>query len=291
MVFQELALYPHLTVADNVGFPLRHLDEAARAARVAQVVDLLGLRPLLRRRPAQLSGGQRQLLAMARAIARPPRAFLLDQPLSSLDSTARDEVRGNVLNLVRHLGVATVYVTHDHAEALMVGDRVAVMRHGHIEQVGTPEEVYANPLRLFVAAFVGSPRMNLLQAAVYVEPDVRTVLDLGSQTLELDWHDPRSAVLAKYHTARITVGIRPDALTAAADAPGVLKGIVRMVELRGHDALVHLETGSSPTPHVTSHLDFPDAPGSLAQASNDPVPRSRSVRDRLLRWIPRQRGR
>jgi multiple sugar transport system ATP-binding protein len=290
MVFQELALYPQLTVADNIGFPLRHLDEAAREARAAQVVDLLGLRPLLRRRPAQLSGGQRQLLAMARAIARPPRAFLLDQPLSSLDSTARDEVRGKVLNLVRHLGVATVYVTHDHAEALMVGDRVAVMRHGHIEQVGTPEEVYANPLRLFVAAFVGSPRMNLLQAAVYVEPDVRTVLDLGSQALELDWHDPRSAVLAKYHTARITVGIRPDALTAATDAPGMLKGIVRMVELRGHDALVHLATGSSPTPHVTAQLDFPDAPGSLAQAFSGQVPRSRSVRDRLLRWIPRKRA-
>jgi multiple sugar transport system ATP-binding protein len=289
MVFQEFALYPHLSVADNVIFPLRHLDEASREARLAQVVELLGLRAYLHRRPSQLSGGQRQRVAMARAIARPPRAFLLDQPLSSLDAAARDEVRTHVLDVVRRLGVATVYVTHDHTEALLVADRVAVMRRGRVEQVGTPEEVYANPRRLFVAAFVGSPRMNLLQAAVYVQADVRTVIDLGIATLELSSQDPRSAVLAKYHGARITVGVRPDALTVTADAPNALKGLVRMVELRGHDALVHLETGLSPTPHITSQLDFPDTPGALAHASGDPVPRSHPVRDRLLRRFPRQR--
>jgi multiple sugar transport system ATP-binding protein len=289
MVFQDFALYPHLSVADNVAFPLRHFDEAKREARLAQVVDMLGLRAYLHRRPSQLSGGQRQRVAMARAIARPPRAFLLDQPLSSLDAAARDEVRAHVLDVVRHLGVATVYVTHDQTEALLIADRVAVMRRGRVEQVGTPEEVYADPRRLFVAAFVGNPRMNVLQAAVYAEPGVRTVIDLGSHTVELSWSDPRAAMLAKYHTARITVGVRPDALGAAAGAPNSLKGLVRMVELRGHDALVHLETGLSPTPHTTSHLDFPDTPGGLAHA-REPVSRSRPVRDRLLRLVPRQRA-
>jgi multiple sugar transport system ATP-binding protein len=290
MVFQDYALYPHLSVADNISFPLRHLDEDVREARTAQVAGMLGLHSCLHRRPGQLSGGQRQRLAIARAIARPPRAFLLDQPLSSLDAAARDEIRGNVFDLVRHLGVATIYVTHDHVEALMIGDRLAVMRGGRIEQVGTPEEVYSNPLHLFVAAFVGSPRMNLLQAAVYAEPDVRTVIDLGCQTLELPWQDPRSAVLAKYHTARITVGVRPEAFKVTADGPNALKGIVRMVELRGHIALVHLETGLSPTPHTTSHLDYPDVPSGLAQIPVDPEPRSHPVRDRLLRLVPRQRA-
>lgn len=290
MVFQEFALYPHLSVAENIGFPLRHLDEATREARLAEVVTMLGLGPYLRRRPGQLSGGQRQRVAMARAIARPPRAFLLDQPLSSLDAATRDEVRAHVLTVVRHLGVATVYVTHDHVEALLVADRVAVLRAGRIEQVGTPEQVYSDPRRLFVAAFVGSPRMNLLQAAVYAEPEVRTVIDLGPVAVELSWQDPRSRVLARFHSDRITVGVRPDALAATADAPNAVKGVVRMVEMRGHDALVHLETGLSPTPHTTSHLDFPDAPGGLAQVTGEEVIRSHPVRDRLLRLVPRQRG-
>ncbi|MDT5024359.1 MAG: multiple sugar transport system ATP-binding protein [Micromonosporaceae bacterium] len=290
MVFQDYALYPHLSVADHISFPLRHLDEDVREARMAQVVGMRGLHSGLHRRPGQLSGGQRHRVALARAIARPPRAFLFDQPLSSLDAAAREEVRGNVFDVVRNLGVATIYVTHDHVEALMVADRVAVMRGGRIEQVGTPQEVYFNPLHLFVAAFVGSPRMNLLQAAVYAEPDVRTVIDLGCQTLELPWQDPRSAVLAKYHTSRITVGVRPEAFSVTADGPNVLKGIVRMVELRGHSVLVHLETGLAPTPHITSHLDYPDVPGSLAQVAADPEPRSHPVRDRLLRLVPRQRA-
>jgi multiple sugar transport system ATP-binding protein len=289
MVFQDYALYPHLTVAENIAFPLRYLDEATREARVTEVATMLGLCDVLHRRPAKLSGGQRQRVAMARAIARPPKAFLLDQPLSSLDPDARDEVRGTVLELARMLGVATIYVTHDHEEAMLVADRVAVMRKGRVEQVGTPEEIYSEPERLFVAAFVGSPRMNLLQAAVYAETGVRTVLDLGSQTLELPWNDPRSVVLAAHHTSRITVGIRPDALRPTTSTGQTLSGIVRMVELRGHDALVHLETGIAPTPHLLSQLELPDAPGHLAQVTSGAVPRSRPVRDRLLRLIPRQR--
>jgi multiple sugar transport system ATP-binding protein len=311
MVFQEYALYPHLSVADNIGFPLMHVDEAERTARVADVAHTLGLDGLLQKRPGQLSGGQRQRVAMARAIARPPRAFLLDQPLSNLDATARDVVRTDVLDLVRSLGVATVYVTHDQEEAMIMADRVGVMRRGRIEQLGTPAEVYSDPSCLFVAAFVGSPRMNLLQAAVYAERDVRTVIDLGPQVLDLPWDDPRARALAEHHTARITVGIRPDvrimAPTAAPCAsssssgsssdPGSsspsrspsLKGVVRLVELRGHDALVHLDTGCSPTPHLLSHLELPDAPGELTNVVSEPLARGHSVRDRLMRFVPQQR--
>jgi multiple sugar transport system ATP-binding protein len=286
MVFQEYALYPHLSVAENISFPLMHLTEPDRVARLHEVVRMLGLEPLMHKRPGQLSGGQRQRVAMARAVARPPSAFLLDQPLSSLDAAARDGVRADILDLVHRLGVATIYVTHDHIEAMCLADRVAVMRQGRIEQLGTPEQIYGDPQRLFVAAFVGSPRMNLLQAAVYAEPDVRTVIDLGTQTLELPWEDPRAQALAQYHTSRITVGVRPDAFAAA--EPGAsngLAGTVRMVELLGHDALVRLETGCARTPHLVSHLELPDAPGDLTNASTEVSPSARPVRDRLLRLV------
>jgi multiple sugar transport system ATP-binding protein len=287
MVFQEYALYPHLNVADNIGFPLMHVDEAERTARVTEVAHLLGLDGLLQKRPGQLSGGQRQRVAMARAIARPPRAFLLDQPLSNLDAGARDIVRTDVLELVRRLGVATVYVTHDQDEAMIMADRVGVMRRGRIEQLGTPLEVYSDPGCLFVAAFVGSPRMNLMQAAVYAERDVRTVIDLGPQVIEVPWDDPRARALAEHHTARITVGIRPDVRTGG--GPPSLSGVVRLVELRGHDALVHLETGCAPTPHLLSQLELPDTPGELTQVVGEPLARGHSVRDRLMRFVPQQR--
>jgi multiple sugar transport system ATP-binding protein len=285
MVFQDYALYPHLTVAENIGFPLRFMEEPAREARVGEVMRLLALDAVPHRRPDQLSGGQRQRLAMARAIARPPRAFLLDQPMSSLDAATREEVRANVLDLVHGLGVATIYVTHDQVEALCMADRVAVMRSGRIEQIGPPEQVYSDPQRLFVAAFVGSPRMNLIQAAVYAETDVRTVIDLGTQTIAMPWEDPRAAALARYHTSRITVGIRPDALTLTTDAPHALHGLVRMVELRGHEVLVHLETGCAQTPHLLSHLDLPDVPGALVQAAGEPLP-THPMRQRLARLVP-----
>ena len=303
MVFQDFALYPHLTVADNIGFPLMHAADDDRSARVAEVARTLGLEGLLHRRPGQLSGGQRQRVAMARAIARPPRAFLLDQPLSNLDAAARDVVRSDIVDLVHRLGVATIYVTHDQDEAMVVADRVGVMRRGRIEQLATPEQVYSDPRHLFVAAFVGSPRMNLLQAAVYAEREVRTVIDLGPQTIDLPWADPRARTLADHHTSRITVGIRPDAPTVAGvasprnretdlearDPSPELTGVVRMVELRGHDALVHLETGCAPTPHLLSHLELPDVPGELTHAVAEPMVRAHPVRDRLLRFVPQQR--
>ncbi len=168
MVFQTYALYPHMTVRQNLGYGLkaRRTDKAEIARRVDEVAALLGLSALLERRPAQLSGGQRQRVAMGRAIAREPQAFLLDEPLSNLDAKLRVGMRASLSQLHRRLGVTTVYVTHDQVEAMTLGQRVAVMRDGHILQVDTPQRLYQEPRDLFVAGFIGSPAMNLVEATV-----------------------------------------------------------------------------------------------------------------------------
>jgi multiple sugar transport system ATP-binding protein len=261
MVFQDYGLYPHFTVAENIAFPLRvhHVDDSTQMRRVREVADLLGLAELLHRKPGQLSGGQRQRVAMGRAIVREPEVFLLDEPMSNLDAAVRESLRTDLRGLIDTLRVTTFYVTHDQTEAMTLGDRVAVMRRGRIEQLGTPEEVYGDPQRLFVAAFVGNPRMNLLQAAIQVEDGVRTLIDFGSQALALPWQDERARALAAYHTARITVGIRPDALSPST-AKDAVRGLVTMVERRGHEVVVHLETGAAPTPHLLSQLELPDTP-------------------------------
>ncbi|HEX8628668.1 MAG TPA: ABC transporter ATP-binding protein, partial [Catenuloplanes sp.] len=173
MVFQDFALYPHMSVNDNIAFPLRlsGVEPGARIERVGDVAGALGIGDVLGRKPNQLSGGQRQRVAMGRAIVRRPGLFLMDEPLSNLDSGLRAELRAEISGLVRELGVSTIYVTHDQAEALTMADRVAIMRKGVLQDVGTPTEVYGRPATLYVAAFLGSPRMNLLEASVYVHLD------------------------------------------------------------------------------------------------------------------------
>jgi multiple sugar transport system ATP-binding protein len=159
MVFQDFALYPHMTVNDNIGFPLRlsRVEAEARGERVADVASALGIGDVLGRKPSQLSGGQRQRVAMGRAIVRRPGLFLMDEPLSNLDSGLRAELRAEISGLVRELGVSTIYVTHDQAEALTMADRVAIMRRGVLQDVGTPTQVYGRPATLYVAAFLGGP--------------------------------------------------------------------------------------------------------------------------------------
>src|SRR4051794_20940416 len=272
------------------GLTIQKLSKADIKSRVNEIAKVIGLEALLDRKPKALSGGQRQRVAMGRAIVRRPRVFLLDEPLSNLDAAIRESVRGHLQRLIHSLGVATIYVTHDQTEAMCLGDRVAVMRKGRIEQIGTPAEVYSDPQRLFVAAFVGSPRMNLLQAAVHAEPGRRTVVDLGAQTLSLPWRDPRARTLATYHSARVTVGFRPDALAPTDDTDAAdLHGVVRLVEHRGHDVLVHLETGSVPTPNLISLLELPDAHGELTQLVGDEPVATHPLRRRLARIVPQQR--
>ena len=168
MVFQSYALYPHLSVRENMAFSLKYrgTPRAEIRRRVAEAARVLELEPLLDRKPRQLSGGQRQRVAMGRAIVRQPRAFLMDEPLSNLDAKLRVQMRAEIARLQRSLGVTTIYVTHDQTEAMTLGRRVAVIRHGELQQVAAPQELYLRPANLFVASFIGSPALNLLEAGL-----------------------------------------------------------------------------------------------------------------------------
>jgi multiple sugar transport system ATP-binding protein len=298
MVFQEYALYPHLSAAENIAFPLRagHFQGVDVTARVGEVADQLGLRDLLPRLPDQLSGGQRQRVAMARAIIRQPQLFLLDEPLSNLDAGLRAELRTDISGLAHRIGVTTVYVTHDQTEAMTMADRVAVLRRGVLQQIGPPAEVYADPATLFVAAFLGTPRTNLLQAAIYAGPGGRVDIDLGSQVISVDPGDPRAAALSGHHTERVTVALRADALApvlASGAGPGTppgedtgpdtppgeesgrtLHGTVRLVENLGHESLVHLDAGAVPTSAELSQLELPDTGHNLAGVVAEDPPAS-----------------
>ncbi|GAA2565800.1 ABC transporter ATP-binding protein [Winogradskya consettensis] len=253
MIFQDFALYPHMTVGGNIGFPLKlsGVEPDARSERIGDVASALGIGDVLGRKPGQLSGGQRQRVAMGRAIVRRPGLFLMDEPLSNLDSGLRAELRTEISSLTRELGVTTMYVTHDQAEALTMADRVAIMRKGVLQDIGTPTEVYGRPATLYVAAFLGSPRMNLLEASVYAHLDRYIALNLGEQALYLPWNDIRARALSHYHGERIVVGMRAEALTPVSpDTPGdavqgVLQGRVRYLEHHGHESLAFLDVGAT----------------------------------------------
>lgn len=246
MVFQSYALYPHMTVADNIAFPLtlHKVPKAEIARRVTEAARVLGLEPWLDRKPGQLSGGQRQRVAMGRAIVREPTVFLMDEPLSNLDAKLRVQMRAEVSRLQRRLGVATFYVTHDQTEAMTMGDRVAVIRTGVLAQVGPPQVLYDRPDSLFVAAFIGSPSMNLYEAKL-VQDGTGARVEMGDQKLALD---PAGLAarpgLAAYAGRRLVVGIRPEDITDAAhhsDHPAAqrLKGSVELVESLGSELVVH----------------------------------------------------
>jgi multiple sugar transport system ATP-binding protein len=244
MVFQSYALYPHMTVAENIGFSLslHKLPKAEIAAKVKEAAAILGLSEWLDRKPAQLSGGQRQRVAMGRAIVREPSVFLMDEPLSNLDAKLRVQMRAEVSRIQRRIGVATMYVTHDQIEAMTMGDRVAVMRTGRLQQVAPPQVLYDHPDNIFVAAFIGSPAMNLYRAEL--AEDTQT-LRLGSQTLRIT-EAVRIARrgLTAYAGKQVVVGVRPEDLpTVSAETSAVdsqeLEGDVTLVEALGSELLVH----------------------------------------------------
>jgi len=245
MVFQSLALYPHLSVYDNIAFGLvlRRLPNTEIDRRVREVAAMLDLTGELRRRPDRLSGGQRQRVAMGRAIVRRPRAFLMDEPLSSLDISLRARMRAEIARIQRDLKVTTVYVTHDQTEALTLGDRLAVLREGSIHQVGTPTEVYERPADLFVAGFVGAPAMNLVDA-VLAESLGEIWVVLGDQrVLAPPGLFALRPALRRYLGRPLVVGIRPEDLDDGAhvDAPPhrSLTSVADLVEVTGADVLVH----------------------------------------------------
>jgi len=252
MVFQNYSLYPHMSVGENIGFALRvrKLSKSEIRKRVEATAELLGLADSIDRRPAQLSGGQRQRVAMGRAIVREPSVFLMDEPLSNLDAQLRVQMRTEVLRIQRRLGVATLYVTHDQTEAMTMGDRVAVLRGGVLQQLAPPQVLYDRPANLFVASFMGSPAMNLYEASVSGTQETAT-LALGGQELRLT---PalcrRKPALAGGDRRGIIVGIRPESLTVpsngAAPAEGsCLNADIELVEALGNELLVHFATDAS----------------------------------------------
>lgn len=246
MVFQNYALYPHMSVADNIGFALKlaKVPKEQIAERVARAAEILELTNYLDRKPGQLSGGQRQRVAMGRAIVREPAAFLMDEPLSNLDAKLRVQMRAEIAALQRSLGVTTFYVTHDQVEAMTMGDRVAVIKDGVLQQVDTPQNLYDFPVNVFVAAFIGSPSMNLFDATLSVTGDSAS-LSLGSHQLTLGSEVLNSRpALRGYDGKHVVVGIRPEDLEDATVVSHISDGQqlsvpIKLIEALGSELMVH----------------------------------------------------
>ena len=239
MVFKTPALYPHLTVRENIAFPLeiRGAARAQTARRVVEAATRLGLAGVLDRAPEQLSEGERQRAALARAVVREPQAFLFDEPLSRLDAKLRLELRAELLALHRALGATMIYVTHDQTEAMTMGQRIAVLHEGRLRQVGTPEEVYQRPADVHVARFVGTPGMNVLQGRGRGTGEGGRVVEVGSLTIPLE--------LSTYE-GELQLGVRPEHVGLCAVDKGVGNADVLVVEPLGSESLVHLNAGGQP---------------------------------------------
>ena len=263
MVFQSYALYPHLTVRDNMGFSLKYRKTPKQEIRrrVDEAARILELEELLSRKPRQLSGGQRQRVAMGRAIVRQPRAFLMDEPLSNLDAKLRVQMRAEIARLQRSLGVTTIYVTHDQTEAMTLGSRVAVLRHGVLQQVASPQELYRRPANLFVAGFIGSPAMNLIEATLERGPGGSGTDGSGTDGPQVVFGTHRLQVpagvlrehpaLEKYLGRKVVTGIRPEHLEDAALVPGaapesVIEVSVELREELGAEVNAHCTVGVPP---------------------------------------------
>ncbi|MDI2098751.1 ABC transporter ATP-binding protein [Ruicaihuangia caeni] len=271
MVFQNYALYPHMTVAENMGFALKiaGVPKEERAERVLEAAKMLDLEPYLARKPKALSGGQRQRVAMGRAIVRQPQVFLMDEPLSNLDAKLRVQTRTQIASLQRRLGITTVYVTHDQTEALTMGDRIAVLKDGVLQQVGTPRELYEAPTNVFVAGFIGSPAMNLFPADV-ADGGVR----FGSMTVPVE-----RASLADAGDS-VTIGVRPEDVVVSRTGEG-LRVDVDVVEELGADGYLygHTEVNGNRV-DIVARVDGRDHPDAGETVYITPEPHHLHVFDR-----------
>src|SRR5690348_17632044 len=247
MVFQSYALYPHLSVYENIAFGLRvkKVSKEEIDKRVKDAARILDLEPFLRRKPRALSGGQRQRVAMGRAIVRQPQAFLMDEPLSNLDAKLRVQMRAEIAGLQRELGVTTIYVTHDQVEAMTMGDRVAVMRKGELQQVADPQTLYDRPVNLFVGGFIGSPAMNMVEATL-AQANGGYTAAVGDQSIAIDAETLAvHPALAGYAGRTVVLGIRPEDLEDAAlvsdgSSAQRLKGQAELTEALGSEIMVHV---------------------------------------------------
>jgi multiple sugar transport system ATP-binding protein len=252
MVFQSYALYPHMTVRENMAFGLeaRGVNRKWAREKVTEVAEVLGLSEVLHRKPRELSGGQRQRVAMGRAIVRDPAVFLMDEPLSNLDAKLRVQMRAEITRIQRQLNATTLYVTHDQVEAMTMADRVAIMRRGRLQQLGPPQVLYDAPANLFVASFIGSPQMNLVQARLERSKD-GLACRVGSDLIALsDATAAKAPTLANYVGEEVALGIRPEDLAigvgANGDRPDVILGRVVLYESLGAEAVVHVECQGMP---------------------------------------------
>ncbi|TDT14928.1 carbohydrate ABC transporter ATP-binding protein (CUT1 family) [Ilumatobacter fluminis] len=278
MVFQNYALYPHMSVYDNIGFALKlaKVPKEEIDQRVRKAAEILELTANLDRKPGQLSGGQRQRVAMGRAIVRQPAAFLMDEPLSNLDAKLRVQMRAEIAALQRELGVTTVYVTHDQIEAMTMGDRVAVLKDGYLQQVDTPQNLYDRPANVFVAAFIGSPSMNLFEATLSIDGDAGSIR-LGSLTVPLSASSlQQRPSLRNYDGKKIVLGIRPEDYEDAEfdkDGHPTIQAKVTLLEALGSEIMVHFGIDA---PTVDSgDPDAVDETGGGANAVGRFNPRSR----------------
>ena len=245
MVFQNYALYQHMTVYDNLAFGLRNrkVPESRVREEIERAVDILGIHELLGRKPRQLSGGQQQRVALGRCIVRHPQVFLFDEPLSNLDAKLRAQMRIELKRLRERVATTSIYVTHDQVEAMTLGDRVVIMRDGFVQQVGTPWEIYTQPVSRFVAGFIGSPAMNFLEVGVVVEGGT---VYLRGDGVRLRVPEPRRAALARYADKRITLGVRPEHITLVngqAPAEGAVEGRIEVTEQLGSELLADVQVG------------------------------------------------
>jgi multiple sugar transport system ATP-binding protein len=234
MVFQNYALYPHMSVFDNIAFPLRQqkVKKAAIRERVEEASRLLNIDELLERKPRELSGGQRQRVAIGRALVRRPKAFLMDEPLSNLDAKLRVQMRAELLSLHQRIGITTIYVTHDQTEAMTLGDRVVVMKHGVVQQVDAPERLYRKPANMFVAGFIGSPAMNFVEGTLSSGSVV-----LGAHTVALPSHITQTL---NGRTGPVVVGVRPEDVVVG-DHADALPAQIEITEQLGPEMLVHVD--------------------------------------------------
>jgi multiple sugar transport system ATP-binding protein len=243
MVFQNYALYPHMSVRQNLEFPLRMLKLSKQQidALVAEAAEKLGLIELMSRKPKQLSGGQRQRVAMGRAIVRDPAVFLMDEPLSNLDAKMRAQIRTEITTLQQRMNATMVYVTHDQVEAMTMGDRVAVMRSGKLQQVSSPQDLYDRPANIFVAGFIGSPAMNIFRSRLSKDESGNLTIDVGGQFLTISAAIiDRYRDLERYLNRDLLVGLRPEAFSIASiDADNSITVTIATVELLGHETIVY----------------------------------------------------
>jgi multiple sugar transport system ATP-binding protein len=284
MVFQNYALYAHMTVRDNMSFGLKMARMPAQEIRrrVDEAAEILGLVELLKRKPRQLSGGQRQRVAMGRAIVREPAAFLMDEPLSNLDAKLRVEMRGEIIAVQRRIAAPTLYVTHDQTEAMTMGDRVAILRDGSLEQLDTPDQIYDHPANVFVAGFIGSPAMNLVDARLE-RVDGRFTVTFGESLLLLPPDViERRRHLGEYVGERVILGIRPEDFSAVergrAGDEGLLDVTVSRVESLGSELIAYLAAASPDAAHPRAAV----AGGGRSPGAEDVVPIPVTAQESLL---------